>query len=84
MGRPRRGQIKAHRGGEDGEGGGALHGPGGVVQGGVDEADEGEPLAHLQRVAHEQHPLPTQLLQHRRGVEPAFTDGKRPAEFGPI
>jgi len=63
--------VRAYRDGEDGEGGAALHGPGGVGHGGVDEADEGEPLPHLQRVAHEHHPLPPQLLQHRRRVKPA-------------
>ena len=60
--------------GVDGEGAAALHGLGarGVRDGGVDEADEGEPLAQLQRVAHEHDPLPPQLLQHGHRVKPAM------------
>jgi hypothetical protein len=37
----------------------------------VEEAQQRHVLAPVQRVAHEQHPLPTQHLQHHRRVEAA-------------
>ena len=44
---------------------------GAVGDGAVEEAQQGHVLPPVQRVAHEQHPLAPQHLQHHRRVEAA-------------